>query len=120
MEPEKDRPDGIRETVRTEQADPADVEKNRTIAIVAYILFFVPLLAAKDSRFAMYHANQGLLLLILAMAVNVIGSFIPFLGWFLIVPLGNIAVFVLFIIGVINAANGRMQQLPLIGQFKIL
>ncbi len=42
------------------QPDPEDVEKNKAMAILAYIIFFIPLLAAKESKFAMYHANQGL------------------------------------------------------------
>lgn len=29
-----------------------DIEKNKVMGILAYILFFVPLLAARDSKFA--------------------------------------------------------------------
>ena len=38
--------------------DSRDVEDNKVMAILAYIwiLFLVPLLAAKNSRFARYHA----------------------------------------------------------------
>ncbi len=100
--------------------DEADIEKNKGIAAVAYILFFVPLLAAKDSRFATYHANQGLLLLILAVAINVIGGIIPFIGWFLILPLGNLLVFILFVLGLVNALQGRTKPLPLIGGIQII
>ncbi|MEI8042594.1 MAG: DUF4339 domain-containing protein [Verrucomicrobiota bacterium] len=44
-----------------ETPDPADVDKNKIFAVLAYlgILFLVPLLAAKESRFARYHTNQG-------------------------------------------------------------
>jgi uncharacterized membrane protein len=63
-----------------------DINENKTMAILAYILFFVPLLAARESKFAMYHANQGLVLFLAAMAVNLIGSLIPVIGWFFIVP----------------------------------
>lgn len=100
--------------------DAADVEKNKGLAIVAYIIFFIPLLAAKDSRFAMYHANQGLLLLITAVVLNMLGGIIPIIGWFLIMPLGNLFVFVLFIIGIVHAASGKAQPLPLIGKFSII
>lgn len=100
--------------------DEADIEKNKGIAAVAYILFFIPLLAAKDSRFALYHANQGLLLLLLAMAINVIGGIIPLIGWFLILPLGNLFVFILFVLGLVNALQGRTKPLPLIGGIQII
>jgi uncharacterized membrane protein len=102
------------------QADKADVEKNKAMAILAYFIFFIPLLAAKDSKFAMYHANQGLLLFLLILAVNVVGGMIPLIGWFLILPLGNLFCFVLFILGVINASKGEMKPLPLIGKISIL
>jgi len=100
--------------------DEADIEKNKGIAAVAYILFFIPLLAAKDSRFAMYHANQGLVLLLLALAINVIGGIIPLIGWFLILPLGNLLVFVLFIFGLVNSLQGQTKPLPLIGGIQII
>ncbi len=100
--------------------DAADVEKNRGMAVLAYILFFVPLLAAKDSRFAMYHANQGLLLLLAAIAVNVIGGVIPVLGWLIILPLGNLAVFILLVIGIVRSAGGQAKPLPFIGEINII
>lgn len=97
-----------------------DAEQNKGMAIVAYILFFVPLLAAPNSQFAKYHANQGLILLILAIIVNVAGSLIPVLGWFIIWPIGSIFVFVLWVMGVLNAANGKEVPLPLIGKYTLI
>lgn len=97
----------------------ADAEKNKLVAAVAYLLFFIPLLAAKDSRFAMYHANQGLVLLLTAIAANVVLGLIPFLGLFL-VPLANLGLLVLTIIGILNALNGYTKPLPLIGGFTLL
>jgi len=98
----------------------ADFEKNKVMAILAYIFFLIPLLAAKESPFAMYHANQGLLLFISAIAVNIIGSFIPVIGWLLIIPFGNLTVLVFCVLGIINAANGKKQPLPLIGGFNLI
>ncbi len=101
-----------------------DVQKNKPIAIIGYILpflFFVPLISeAKNSKFAMFHANQQLILLIAAVAVNVVGTLIPILGWFIILPFGTIFLFVIAILGIINAAKGEMKKLPLIGDFQIL
>lgn len=101
-----------------------DVEKNKAMAIIGYIipiLFFIPLVTeAKDSVYAKFHANQQLILLIASIGVSVVGSIIPILGWFIILPLGSIALFVLAIIGLINAAKGQMKELPIIGSFKII
>jgi uncharacterized membrane protein len=102
------------------QPDPADVEKNKVMGIIAYIIFFIPLLAAKESKFAMYHANQGLVLFLLGVAVSIVGSIIPVLGWFIILPIGSLLVFVLAILGIINAAKGEMKPLPVIGKISII
>ena len=102
------------------QADKADVEKNKAMAVLAYFIFFIPILAARDSKFAMYHANQGLLLTLLAVAVNLVGGMIPLLGWFIILPFGNLLCVVLFIMGLINSSKGEMKPLPLIGGISIL
>ncbi|WP_235886021.1 hypothetical protein [Paenibacillus cymbidii] len=89
------------------------------MAIVAYIIFFIPLLAAKDSPFAMYHANQGLTLFLAAVAVNIVFTIIPIIGWILL-PFANLAIVVLAILGIINAANGTTKPLPLIGSITLL
>jgi uncharacterized membrane protein len=100
--------------------DTSDIEKNKAMAIVAYILFFVPLLAARESRFAMYHTNQGLLVFLGALAVNIVGGIIPFIGPLIIAPIGNLCVLVLMILGIINAANGKQAPLPFIGHIQII
>jgi len=81
-------------------------------------LFFLPLIVCPDSKFGRFHANQGLLLLIVAFA----GSFIltiTIVGLFL-VPFYSIAIFVFAIIGFINGLNGKAKELPLFGKFRII
>ncbi|PKR77620.1 hypothetical protein CEY16_06700 [Halalkalibacillus sediminis] len=110
----------------TEEVLTHDVEQdrkdNKAMAIIAYLGIFVivPLLAAKDSRFAMYHANQGLILFIFAVVLYTIGSIIPILGWLLILPLTSLLSLVLAIMGIINAANEKEKPLPLIGKYTII
>ena len=101
-------------------ADASDVEKNKVFGILAYIgiLFLIQLLAAPESKFAKFHANQGCILFILAVAVNVVWI-VPVLGW-IIGFFGWIAVLVLAVMGIINAAGGTMKKLPLIGDFEII
>ncbi len=97
-----------------------DVENNKIMAVLAYILFLIPLLAAKESPYAKFHTNQGLILFIAGIAVSVVGSIIPLIGWFLILPIGGLIVGILGIIGIINAFTGKAKELPIIGKFKIL
>jgi uncharacterized membrane protein len=99
-----------------------DIDNNKIWAILAYILFFIPLLTARQSPFAMYHANQGLMLFIVAIAsivFNSIISAIPIIGWIISIFV-SIAVFIFWIIGIINAASGKAKPLPIIGGVTLL
>jgi len=112
-------------TEETKKAEPGDVEKNKAMAIVGYIipiLFFIPLVSeeGKKSPFAKFHANQQLNLLLGWVIVNVLGGIIPFLGWFILWPLGSIFLIVVMIMGIINGSKGEMKELPLIGGFKLI
>ena len=96
-----------------------DIEKNKTMAGLAYFIFFLPLIAAPQSKFPNSHANQGLLLLILRVAGNLILGMIPILGWLLMLPFG-IFVLVLGVMGLMNGFGGKAKELPLIGKFRII
>jgi uncharacterized membrane protein len=106
------------------QGSQSDAEKNKPMAIIGYILpilFFIPLVTdAKNSVFAKFHANQQLNLFLAAIAVNIIGSIIPVIGWFIILPLGSIALIIFAIMGIVNGAKGEMKKLPLIGGFELI
>ena len=102
----------------TDQFDPDDIEKNKAMGLLAYILFFIPLLAAKDSPFAKYHTNQGLVLFICGLISSVVWI-IPILGW-IVAPILSLVITVFAVIGIINALNGKAKELPIIGKFKIL
>lgn len=99
-----------------------DVEQVKIMAALAYlgILFFLPLVTNPESKFGKFHANQGLLLLIASLIINAVGTLIPVIGWFLILPLGNIFLVVLFIMGLVNAFGGQMKRLPLVGNYDLI
>ena len=125
MEEQKKKESGQAATpAASPQPISADAEKNKAMAIVGYIipiLFFIPLVTeAKNSPFAKFHANQQLNLLLAAIAVNVVGTIIPILGWFIILPLGTILIFVLAIMGIINAVKGELKKLPIIGGLELI
>jgi uncharacterized membrane protein len=93
--------------------------EERNIAVLSYIFFFLPLISGK-SKFAFYHANQGLLLLIFMIITNILSAKIPIIGWFVILPLGNLFGLLFFLSGVNNAYRGRRKPIPFIGRFQLL
>jgi uncharacterized membrane protein len=114
-------------------ADPQDVAANKGMAILSYILFFVPLIAGahKTSPFVRFHANQGTVLFIAALIYSVALAIIlsvllfiipwPLLSVYSLVSnLLHLVPLALMIIGVINAANGTLKQLPVIGGLSII
>ncbi len=114
------------------RADNRDVEENKVMAILAYfgILALIPLFAAKESPFARYHTNQGLVLAIACIAFGIVcgivSAILVAISWRLafigsiLLSLVGLAFTVLAIIGIINAAQGRNQELPIIGGIRIL
>ena len=93
-------------------------DTHKVFAILGYIipiLFFIPMLSdeGKRNQFAMFHANQQLLLLITWIVAG-ITTFI--LIGFLI----YIFAFILMIMGIVSAAGGTMKKLWLIGGMTIL
>jgi len=92
-------------------------EKNTGMAVVAYLLFFVPLLIdeVKDDPFVKFHVKQGLLIFLTLIAGLMVGV-IPLIGW-LIAMIAPFFVFVMLVIGILNALAGKKEPLPLIGKY---
>ena len=121
-----------------------DAQQNKMWAILGYVLFVIPLiLGPKNSRFARYHANQGLnlcifwvaLLIILSIvqAIVIAASYYSAIGFyygygaglivFNIVWLLYAVVMALFFLrGVLHAIRGEMEPLPIpfFGKLNIL
>ena len=116
----------------TADFDKADIEQNKVMGILAYLswLVLIPIFAAKDSKFARYHANQGLVLAITEVAwwivTAILNAILYAISWRLGVLVGtllglvNLVFLVLLVLGIVNAANGKAKELPVIGKFKIL
>lgn len=125
-EPRKDiEPDsGQEQEPAQEEHSQEDFEQVKGIAALAYLIFFLPLLIKPQSKFGKFHANQGLLLLLTSLAISLASAFlsfiIPLLSSYVITPLGVVFCVLLFIMGVINAINGKMVRLPVIGQYDII
>ena len=111
--------------------DIRDAQDNKTMAILAYIgfLVFIPMFAAKESKFARFHANQGLVLFIIEAAYGILyailSAIIFAISWrllFLVTIIGilSLVFVVLAVIGIINASKGEKKELPVIGKIRIL
>lgn len=89
----------------------ADVAANKNLAALGYIgMLILALVAAPNSRFIRFHANQALLLGLFSLL-----SVIPVIGW-----IWALFCAVCFIMGIVNALNGQFKELPLIGKFRII
>jgi len=105
------------------------VQDNKVIFMLAYlgILFFLPLISCPDSKEGRFHANQGLLLLITAVAGRIImGIFSLLLPWrlwmivTLLLTVWGLGMLALAIIGMINAYKNEQKPLPVIGKISII
>jgi uncharacterized membrane protein len=95
-------------------------DTNKWICALAYIVFFVPIIIDGSNEEYKFHANQGLNLFLASVAVSIIGSFVPVIGWFLILPVGGLFCFALAVMGVLNSINETMKELPLIGKYRLI
>ena len=113
---------------------PNSMEK--TLALESYLglLVLAPIFGAKQSRFARFHANQGLILFFFSLGLWILtminsalliatydsGIRVLFSILSIILTLASIGLLVFAIIGIVNAVKCRMKELPFIGKFKIL
>lgn len=109
-----------------------DITDNKVFAILSYIGFLSLIsyfAAPKTSRYARFHAVQGLNLFIMECIVSVTGTILNgafFWAWPIraivsgSIGLLGVGLLVLSILGIVKAANGAMEELPVIGQIKIV
>lgn len=82
------------------------------LSIIGFILV---LLLKRKNKYAMYYAKQSLVLFIASIIVNAV-LIVPILGW-IVYPILSIIVFILWIIGWVNALSGKMKPVPIIGKY---
>jgi len=83
-----------------------DIFDNKVIAAFSYIwiLFLIPLLLKKESKFCQFHAKQGLVLFIFSLV-----AWFPLFGWLI-----GLAIVIFSVIGIIKALAGERWEAPLI------
>jgi len=106
-------------------------KEDTTVALLAYltpIAFGIGIVIAivmhngKKTTLGAYHLRQSLGLLLTALASWVpciIISMIPVVNMLMLLlgPLLGIAFFVLWVMGLLNAINGQMKPLPVVGEY---
>jgi uncharacterized membrane protein len=102
----------------TPSAPPAASTEDRTVAILAYVTWVGLVIAivmhsSKKTQVGAFHLRQSLGLWIagtvicVGLAITVVGAvLIPFVG---------LGLFIFAIMGLINAINGQMKPVPLVG-----
>lgn len=108
------------QTTAPTAAAPGAGNNTLLMSILAYlgILVIIPLLVAKDDPVVKFHSKQGLVLCVGQVALWVASSMSYSMTVGMLAPvvmIANIALFVLAVIGIINAVKGEQKELPVVG-----
>jgi len=95
-----------------------NIAEGKNIATIAYITLIGLIVAfvqngEKKNTFASYHIRQSLGLMCTGLALSFV-NIIPILGWIISI-LGIIGLMVLWVMGLLNAINGKEQPIPILG-----
>jgi uncharacterized membrane protein len=117
MEQQTSNGDMNSESASTQTMGVTSEEKN--IAIIAYITLIGLIIAFimnndKKAAFPTYHIKQALGLAITGLALGTVGM-IPILGW-IVSFLGSLGLLYLWIMGLLNAINGKQKPVPWLGE----
>ncbi len=95
-------------------------DKDTAMAVLAYLgpLVIISYLIGKDSPSVKFHIKQGLVLVVIEVALQFFGSALWFLffGGF-IFQIVWLALIALSILGIMNALQGKEKELPVVGGF---
>ena len=100
--------------------DQSTIDEGKTMAIISYIFTPIGLLIAylmnndKNNAFVKFHIGQSVRLAILGVANYALGRILPYSMGF-ITSIISLGILVFMILGIINAVNGKVQKLPIIG-----
>jgi uncharacterized membrane protein len=111
-----------------------EVAEGRKMAILCYIGFLVliPFISSHSSRYVRYHVTQGMNLFCLEVLASILFSIVRkilmgifFNSWAVSALLGfaqgiiGFVLFILAVIGVVNAASDKAREIPWIGSVRI-
>lgn len=94
-------------------------DQARISSAIGYLFFFVPIIMHPESKFARYHCNQGLILLMLEF-LGILGLLeIPKAGAYLSL-LMVVFCMICLIRGIFLALSGRAKRIPFFGKLIIV
>lgn len=99
-------------------------QKNILMAVLSYLgpLVIVSYLVAKDDTFVKFHIRQGAVLFAIEVIISVLFPrmfMMVFFPLMFVLPIVNIALLVLSIVGIVNAVQGKEKELPLVGHLAV-
>ena len=109
--------------------DSADYERNHIFAALGYLIFFIPLIIDSRSALNRFCANQGLIGLIIYVALSIAFSIVGWLtGWIPLIGalialagrLAKLAVFALMLYYGYKTYSGKAEPLPYVGYVEII
>lgn len=114
----------VAEPIAEQTVPEQEINEGKTFAILSYALSFVSLpfflvpLIMRNNAYALYHAKQSLMIWLGGIAVSLVGSvlLVVCIGAVILLA-GGIFLLVLNIMGLINAINGKMEPIPVIGKW---
>ncbi len=90
----------------------------KILSSLCYIPFmFIPTLFFSRSKYMVFHVKQGFILSFVWLVWLYLYHFIPYIGWYVIGPVGFVFLVFLSVFGAIKALNGDMEPLPFIGMW---
>lgn len=139
----KDKAEDIINDVKdsTKDFSKKEISDGKGMAVLSYIIPIIPYFVEKKNKFAIYHAKQGMNLLMVCIAYGFVNAILSslikvntscgnFLGynldckvtpWWVSLPLGLIGVVIgiIAIFGIVYAVGGKAKELPLVNKVKI-
>ncbi|MBQ8891445.1 MAG: hypothetical protein IJ068_01105 [Bacilli bacterium] len=110
--------------VNTEKKSKVNLDNSTIMGILSYIglLALIPYFKEKEDSFVIFHAKQGMNLLILEIiayyAASLLERFLRMPGFFTaLIEIGSI---ILSVLGIVNVIHKETKELPLINQVKII
>lgn len=93
-------------------------QTNNSMHIIAYITvigLIIAFISNKDKdKLTTYHIRQSLGIGVSGLALMILGM-VPILGWILSI-VGSFFLLYLWIMGLVNAINGKMKPVPFLGE----
>lgn len=110
-------------STETSSTPAAAAGEDKTVAILSYLTligFIVAIVMHSSNKTSLgaFHLRQCLGLILTSFAAGICAmviAFIPFVGW-VVAPCIWLGFFVLWVLGLIAAINGKKEPLPLLGE----